>query len=512
MIKSASRDAVVISVDQGTSSTKVIVVDAAGTVIGRSSIPVARFDPQPGWVEQDAAEIRDSVRRAISTAVAGLSVDVQGVGLSNQRESAIVWSLDTGQPLGPMLGWQDRRTSYRVREIEESGRAETVRRSTGLPLDPMFSALKIQWLLDQVDRDRARSREGKIAAGTVDSWIMYSLTGEHRIEMGNASRTQLLSLESASWDHELLEIFNIPIECLPRIAASDEDSLPIRGVDELPEGTRIHAVLGDSHAALYAHGVRAPGQVKATYGSGSSVMGIADPATAGVESAAGLVRTIAWANPRPVYAFEGTILSTGATLLWLSRVLGLEPAQLSAAAQSVNDSGGVDLVPAFAGLGAPYWDETAVATISGFGLGTGPAELARAAFESIALQTEAVLAAAEVDSGTRIQTVLADGGPTQNDWLMQLQADLSQREVVRSNVAELSAMGAAHLAGVSCGFWTASECETLPRERSSFRPDVDPAVADERIQRWEGAVARSRVGTHGSAFRGHEELVGGIAS
>ena len=497
MVISSRATPVIVAVDQGTSSTKTIVVDAGGRILSRASVKISRSDPQPGWVEQNAAEITTSVTRSLTQAVDALydngggEFDIRGVGLSNQRESAVVWNRATGEALGPMLGWQDRRTAGRVREFDDLGWSELVRRKTGLPLDPMFSALKIQWLLDRVDPERVLATAGQVAVGTVDSWIVYCLTNEHRIETGNASRTQLLNLETAQWDPELLELFRIPFQCLPRIAASNEPTDPIRGVAALPADTRIYGVLGDSHAALFAHGIRAPGQVKATFGTGSSIMGLMSPGAPDENDHRGLVQTIAWANPEPAYAFEGTILSTGATLLWLAQLLGLEVEQLNNLAQSASTSQGVDLVPAFAGLGAPYWDEKAVAVLSGFGLGTTAAELAHAAFESVALQTEDLLGAAE-RAGAPIETVLADGGPTQNDWLMQLQADLSQREVVRSNTSELSATGAAHLAGISAGLWTVDECARLPRDSSIFLPKMDCESSLLRRERWRSAVSRSR--------------------
>ncbi|WP_433365674.1 FGGY family carbohydrate kinase [Streptosporangium sp. CA-115845] len=484
----------VAAIDQGTSSSKAVVVGADGRVLGRSSVGIGRADPAPGWVEQDANEIRESVVAALVTVLDSVDVELVGIGLSNQRESAVIWNRRTGEPLGPVLGWQDRRTADRVRPLEESGWAARIRAKTGLPLDPMFSALKYEWLLDQVDPDREAARRGEIALGTIDSWLTWTLTGEHRIEIGNASRTQLLNLETLTWDSELLEVFRIPHVCLPRISASAEATAALIDIPGVPRGTSIHGILGDSHAALYAHGVRAPGQVKATYGSGSSIMGLADVSGGlpGARVLDGLVTTIAWADPLPAFAFEGTILSTGATLLWLAKILGVDPAQLSVLAQSVPDTQGVDLVPAFAGLGAPWWDESAVALVSGFGLGTGPGHLARAAFESVALQTEDLFSAVEERLGSPIDTVLADGGPSQNDWLMQVQADLSQRRVVRSNIAELSATGAAHLAGVSCGLWTADECLRLPRDRSPFDPLIERPNADARRQTWRSAIERSR--------------------
>jgi glycerol kinase len=493
-----ARIPVVVAVDQGTSATKAVVIDHAGSIISRASVRVSRRDPRPGWVEQDPIEIRDSVIGAVETALDGLEVGVHGVGLSNQRESAVIWDRADGTPLGPLLGWQDRRTAPRAESLLDAGRAQRVRQVTGLPLDPMFSALKMQWLLDQVDPDRSRARAGRIAVGTVDSWLVWTLTGEHRIEMGNASRTQLLNLRTLDWDEELLELFDIPRRALPRLARSDEPTEPLSPFG-IGQDARVCAVLGDSHAALYAHGARRPGRVKATYGSGSSLMGLLDdmPAEAAGRGA-GLVRTIAWADPNPAYAFEGTILSTGATILWLADVLGITPDELSKLAQSTTDSGGVDLIPAFSGLGAPWWDDKAVATISGMGLGTSAAELAHAAFESLALQTDDVLAAAESFLGATIEEVLVDGGPTQNDWLMQKQADLSQRRVVRSNITELSATGAADLAGTACGFWTAAECAALGRDRSSFLPRVSANIAHQRRNRWHQAIDRSRLVTEGT--------------
>lgn len=485
---------VVVAVDQGTSSTKAIVVGVDGVIRARAAIGISRKDPAPGHVEQDAIELRDSVIAAVTAAIEGHDFDVRGVGLSNQRESAVIWNRRTGEPLGPVLGWQDRRTASRVAELEASGWDVKIRAKTGLTLDPMFSALKLEWLLDQVDPDRTAASRGDIAFGTIDSWLVYTLTGEHRIELGNASRTQLLGLDSLDWDDEILGLFRIPRAVMPRIAPSNEPTEQIDSIDALPPGTRIHGILGDSHAALYAHGVRGPGQVKATYGSGSSIMGLTAEGAAdrGADGADALVRTIAWGTPEPAFAFEGTIVSTGATVLWLAGLLGIEPSQLSTFAQTVSDTQGVDLVPAFGGLSAPWWDEGAVALISGLGLGTQVAHLARAAFESVVHQTEDVFAAVESRLGAPIEAVLADGGPTQNEWLMQMQADYGQRRVLQSRVAELSATGAAHLAGVGCGLWDDHGCLALQRDRRSFDPVLDPDAARRRRGAWSEAVERSR--------------------
>lgn len=487
----ANSEPVIIAVDQGTSSTKAIMVAADGRIRNRATVNISRRDPAPGAVEQDAVEIRDSVLSTLNSVLEGQDVDVRGVGISNQRESAIIWDRRTGDPLGPVLGWQDRRTSGRVAELAADGWDQRVLEKTGLTLDPMFSALKLEWLLDQVDPTREIAERGDIAFGTIDSWLVSTLTGEHRIEMGNASRTQLFNLERLDWDDEILALLRIPRAIMPRIAASDEPTQPITTVPSLGSDVRIHGVVGDSHAALYAHGVRAAGTVKATYGSGSSIMGLEgeQPRVAGGH---GLVRTIAWATPDPAFAFEGTIVSTGATVLWLANLLGIETEQLSSFAQSVEDTQGVDLVPAFGGLSAPWWDEEAAAIISGLGLGTQPAHLARASFESVVHQTEDLFVAVEQELGSFIDAVLADGGPTKNSWLMQMQADFGQRRVLQSEVAELSATGAAHLAGVACGLWDAESCSALPRERTLFEPALPAERVTARRDAWSAAVARAR--------------------
>ncbi|GAB3812791.1 FGGY-family carbohydrate kinase [Tessaracoccus terricola] len=429
----------ILAVDQGTSSTKATLFDETGAPVATASVPLGQRHPSPGWVEQDASEILDGVRGVINEVAAAHPVDA--VALSTQRESALVWDRSTGEPVGPMLGWQDRRTAPRVAEL--SGHAARVREITGLPLDPMFSALKLAWLLDRVDPDRSRSRRGELAVGTVDSWLVASLTGEHRIEAGNASRTQLLDLATGAWSDELCELFDIPAAVLPPVVASDEPSAELH---DLP-GRRIHGVLGDSHAALFGHGVRNPGAVKATYGTGSSVMGL----TADSGSIpAGLVGTVAWRRGGVTQvAFEGNILASGATLAWLSRLLGRPVAELTTLAREVPAEHGVTLVPAMSGLGAPHWDPEARAVLHGFDLGTDPAILARAAMEAIAHQITDVLDAAA--AAAPIDVILADGAPAADDFLMQLQADVAARAVRRPELTGLSARGAAQLAAESLG-------------------------------------------------------------
>lgn len=489
---------VVVAMDQGTSSTKAIAVDASGTVVGRGSVPIGIEHPRVGWVQQDADEIAASTVEAVRLAIDGLSERVAAMAISNQRESAVVWDLETKRPLGPMLGWQDRRTTDAATSLREH--ADRVRRITGLPIDPMFSALKYAWLLDQVDPDRSRARAGEIVCGTVDSWLVYHHTGDVRIEAGNASRTGLLDLATCDWSEELCELYGIPLGCLPRVAASDEPTSPVLGWGL--RDVRITGVLGDSHASLYGHGARTPGAVKVTLGTGSSIMGLLPaagqdaPPSHHPGSPAGLVTTLAWSAPEPAYAFEGNILATGATLVWLASVLETTPADLIglaiAAEPEPDPTRGVDLVPAFSGLGAPWWDDRAQAVMTGFTLGSTRADVARAGVESIALQIEDVLAAAERGTGEPLATVLVDGGPSDNDDLVQLLADLTQRTVRRPGVSALSSIGAAHLAGVSAGLFTDSDVRAFDNAATEFTPRADPARITARRERWHRAVATAR--------------------
>lgn len=473
---------VVLSIDQGTSSTKALAVAQDGSFVAREVLPVGQQHERPGWVEQDAEEIFASAATGLQRLSRRVDSPVVTIGLSTQRESAVLWDRRTGAALGPMLGWQDRRTSGAALAHNRAGDAARVRSITGLPIDPMFSALKFAWLLDAVDPDRRRARSGELALGTVDSYLAFRLTGEHQIECGNASRTLLMDLEDATWSEELLDLFRIPEAALPRIVPSNAHR-PVLDAFGLG-GVAIDGVLGDSHAALYGHGARQPGEVKVTYGTGSSIMGLLP---AGVTVGDELARTVAWQlDGAPTLAFEGNILSTGATLAWLSEVLDSTPGQLVEMAAEVDPLHGVDLVPAFAGLAAPWWTEMAEASLVGFTLGTSRQVIARAATDSIALQVEDVLAAAE-RRGIDIGTVLLDGGPSANDWLVQQQADLSQRAVRRSSVPELSALGAAELAAVSVGL-EIGRAGTDGATR--FTPNLSPAVASQRRARWGTAVGR----------------------
>jgi glycerol kinase len=470
----------ILAIDQGTSATKAVLVDASGAIVARGSAPVALSTPQPGWVEQDANEIWASVQTAVALCLAGEDASrVAAVGLSTQRESLLVWDRASGEPLGPMLSWQDQRTVADCARLREHD--DQVRARSGLPLDPMFSATKARWLLDTYGREN-------VCLGTVDSFLASKLGGEHIIEVGNAARTQLLDVRDRDWSPALLELFGVPRSVLPEVVPSTGPFPGVRDLPPLADGTPVLAVMGDSHSALFAHAGWRPGQVKATFGTGSSIMSLGD-ATAW--SPGGLCLTIAWEDEHgPAHAFEGNIRSTGATLTWLANLLGSTPAAI--AEQAAASSDGVHLVPAFGGLAAPWWDDEAVGLISGLTFATRLPQIARAALESIAFQVEDTVAAIEAHTGP-IQTLLADGGPTANRTLMQLQADTGGRAVARSLAPELSALGVAHLAGRMAGVWTQDQLEALDRPRELYEPTEPAASRHARVAAWHAAVARARL-------------------
>lgn len=480
----------VLGIDQGTSSTKCLLVDASGAVVSRGQAAVGEAHPQPGWVEQDGDAIWASVRAAVRECVdPALAPDVVAAGLSTQRESVIVWDRDSGEALSPLLSWQDQRTAALAGEIGTPDVLARVRAISGLPLDPMFSALKARWILDRIDPDRGKARSGALCIGTVDSWLLSRFGGPHLIEAGNASRTQLLDVDRVGWSAELTALFGIPEAALPRVVASTGPFPATHGLAPLPDGIPLLAVMADSHAALFGHGATKPGEVKATQGTGSSVMGLV---AAGTELDPGVCKTIAWSDANgTAYAAEGNIRSAGSTLRWIAGVLDVSVDQLSGLARGA-DSEGVSLVPGFNGLGAPWWDDNAVGLLSGLKLGTSRASIARAAFDSIAHQIADVIEA--IDRGaTKVSHLFVDGGPTRNDELMQTEADLIGRPILRGSTAELSALGVVHLAGIQAGVWTAAQLAERRSKPSVFTPRLGDAERGEARDRWLRAVARSRL-------------------
>lgn len=483
-------DPLVLAVDQGTGSTKALLLDPAGRTVASAAVPIALSSPAPGHVEQSAEEIWESFRGAVAACLRGVDDRrVVALGISNQRESVLLWERATGRPVAPLVSWQDQRSAAERARLEAAGYADEVRARSGLPLDPMFSALKAKWLLDTYDPDRRRSRSGELCLGTVDSWLLSRLgNGMHVVEVGNASRTQLLNVRDRCWDDALLEVFEIPRQALPEIRSTAQVFCRTKGDPALPEGVPVAGVLGDSHAALFAQQGWLPGRVKATFGSGSSVMAIA-PSAAEVPDSLGL--SLAWDAEGPAWALDGTNRSAGSTLVWLAELLGSTPAELAREAAGVA-SDGVHLVPAFNGLAAPWWDDSAAGLLCGLRGSTGRAQIARAGVESIAHQVEDVLVAFE-GAGVDAGTLLADGGPAGNPVLMQFQADIGGRRVERATEQNLSAVGAGHLAGVTVGLWSRSDLESLDRQVDRYEPRWAAAERDACRTGWLTAVARARL-------------------
>ena len=493
------RAKLILAIDQGTTNSKALLVDRAGGARARASRALAVSFPQPGWVEQDARELWTSVREAVDECLAACGdVEIAAVGVSNQRESAVVWNRRTGAPAGPCVVWQCRRTAAFCDELRMRGLDALIRRRTGLPVDPLFSASKFRWLLDQIDDGAARAAAGDLCVGTVDSWLLWNLTGgaRHATDASNASRTQLLNLEQCQWDPELLDIFGIPAACLPEVRPSSNVFGTTAGFGSVPAGVPVASLIGDSHAALFGHAAFAPGAVKATYGTGSSLM---SPLDRPVMSAHGLSTTVAWAEPGRVrYALEGNVTNTGGAVQWLGDFLNLDGGAegVASLAASVADTDGAYLVPAFAGLGAPHWDAGARGVLCGLTRGTTPAHVARATVDSIAYQVADVFQAMRQDAGLPLPALFADGGASRNDCLMQFQADILACPVIRSASADLSAIGAAWLAGLATGYWGShEELAALPQPTDRFEPSMPAALRERLIAGWQDALAKARSGS-----------------
>ncbi len=483
----------VLAVDQGTTNTKALLIDSTGTVIVKASRPMAVQHPRPGWVEQSADAIWSSVVESVGECLAGRpEATIAAIGISNQRESVLLWDRKSGRAVGPCVTWQCRRSAARLDGLREPGLQRTICRKTGLPLDPLFSAAKIAWLLDSAPGLRDRARRGELCAGTVDSWLVFNLTGRqvHATDVGNASRTQLLDIDRRQWDSELTALFDVPASVLADVRPSDSVFGATGGGLPLRKGIPILAVMGDSHAALFGQGVRKPGKVKATYGTGTSLMTLTGRSRA---SSHGLSTTIAWARGKdPAYALEGNISVSGQVAAFMRELLGLQDEDaLAALAQTVPSSGGVCCVPAFAGLGAPYWRDDVRGLITGLSLATKPAHVARAALEAITLQIRDVFTAMEADLGARIDELSADGGASRNGLLMQLQADVLNRPVRRNSVVELSAVGVGLMAGVGGGLWGEEEAGALFQDEPvQFHPRMSAEERDGIVSVWSAAIRR----------------------
>lgn len=478
----------ILAIDQGTTNTKALLVDASGRVLQRASVPNAVRYPQPGWAEQSATTLVDGVKQVIAEIVAGHggAEGIAGIAISNQRESVLVWDAATGEPIGPCIIWQCRRSAPKCEALRAAGHADLIEDRTGLALDPLFPAGKIAWLLDAVPGARQRAERGELRAGTVDSWLLWQLTGGavHATDHSNASRTQLFDTGALRWDEELAGLFDVPLSLLPQVRASDSEfGRTAVGITTLPPGVSIHAMVGDSHAALFGHGVRQPGTVKATYGTGTSLMTLTPQR---VRSGHGLSGTIAWSTGAGIaHALEGNISVSGQAAAFMAQLLGVaDVAALSALA--AEDSNGVSFVPALVGLGAPYWRADARGTITGMSLGTEPRHLARAAIEAIAFQVADVFVAMQKDLGSDLSELRADGGASQNALLMQFQSDLIGRPVTASAAPEVSALGAAALAFEGMGI-----AARMTDAGTRFEPQMGQAARSAHIDTWHAAIRQT---------------------
>jgi glycerol kinase len=487
----------ILALDQGTTNTKAVLVDKAGKIVFRAAVGMQVATTSARHVEQDANEIWNACCQVIQACIEkGGAGAIAGIGIANQRETVILWDRRSGQPVSPAVVWQCRRSAERCAQLVRDGREPFIQSHTGLRVDPLFSASKVEWLLDRMEGLRARAEAGEVCLGTMDSWLIYKLTAGkvHATDTSNASRTQLLHLATGKWDEEMLRLFRIPTGMLPSVVESSGVIAETSAVDGVPGGIPIASAIGDSHAALVGHGVFSPGPVKATYGTGSSLMTLCPDA--GTADGA-LARTVAWAREgRLQYALEGNITMTGASVQWVGDFLQSNtPVQTALAlAGSVKNSGGVYLVPAMNGLGAPYWDSEARGAIYGLTRTSTVAHLARAALEAIAHQIVDVFEEMQRRQPGMASALYADGGASENSELMQLQADLLGRPVLRSRCAELSALGAAWLAGLGVGTWSSfAELVPMVPERDVFEPVLDAETRAAIRQGWRLAVERTRL-------------------
>jgi glycerol kinase len=483
----------ILAFDQGTTSSRAIVFDHDGSICAMAQKEFKQHFPQPGWVEHDANEIWATQYGVAAEAMSKARLrprDISAIGITNQRETVVVWNRETGEPVGRAIVWQDRRTAGFCDQMKRDGLQKVIQKKTGLVIDAYFSGSKLRWILDHVKGARAAAAAGKLAFGTVDSWLIWKLTGGkvHVTDPTNASRTMLYNIKKGEWDDELLKMLKIPREVLPKVASSSEvygyseDEIPIAGIG------------GDQQAALFGQACHKPGMVKNTYGTGCFML--MNTGTDAVPSKNNLLTTVAWGlNGKLEYALEGSIFIAGAVVQWLRDGLGIikKSADVEALAANVKDNGGVYLVPAFAGLGAPHWDQYARGSISGLTRGSTAAHIARAALEGIAFQVADVLSAMEADAKIKLKELRVDGGASANNVLMQFQADLLDVPVVRPKIQETTALGAAYLAGLATGFWkNQAEIAKQWQVDRTFEPAMKSAQRDRLRASWNKALDRAR--------------------
>jgi glycerol kinase len=484
----------ILAIDQGTTGTTCIVFDDEGRPRGRAYSEFEQYFPRPGWVEHDAGEIWEVTRKVAVGALADAAVqgsDLKGIGITNQRETVVAWDPHTGEPVHHALVWQDRRTAARCDELRERGHEGLIRERTGLVIDPYFSGTKIEWLIRN-----AGLPEGTVF-GTIDSWLAFKLTGRHLIDYSNASRTMLFDIRELAWDDELCALLGVDQGSLPEPVPSSQDygTTSVFG-GEVP----VAGIAGDQQAALFGQACQRAGETKNTYGTGSFVL--LNTGTEATEPGEGLLATIAWGigDTEVDYALEAAVFVTGAAVQWLRDGLRIitRAAETEDLAASLESNDDIYFVPALTGLGSPHWDPYARGTIVGLTRGATRAHLARAALESIAYQTVDAVRAQEVASGKRVPELKADGGAVSNAWLMQFQADVLGVPVIVPEVAETTALGAAYLAGIATGLWTAEQVREMWREAARYEPRMGEGEREELLGRWREALARSRGWSRGA--------------
>ena len=493
-------NAPILAIDQGTTGTTALVVALDGAILGRATVEFPQYFPRPGWVEHKASEIWDSVQKAVSQALAAAKIDgqakgaIEAIGITNQRETTLLWDRATGEPIHDAIVWQCRRTADICTKLKAEGAEPRVREKTGLVIDAYFSGTKIAWILDHVEGARARADQGAIAFGTIDSFLVHRLSGgqKHVTDATNASRTLVMNLARVEWDPELCKIFRVPEAVLPAIVGNAEVIAETRGVGFLADGIRIAGMAGDQQAALFGQACFARGDAKCTYGTGAfALTNIGDRP---VLSEHGLVTTCAWKlGDKVTYAFEGSAFVAGAAVQWLRDGLGLiqKAEDIEALARSVESSDGVTFVPALAGLGAPHWDPEARGLISGITRGTTKAHLARAALEGIAFEVFDLLDAMQKDAKRSITRLRVDGGAARNDLLMQFQTDIAGVTVERPMEVESTARGAAMLAAVGAGLLSPEQTAPMVKIDRRFEPAMKQDEREAHLSRWRRAVERA---------------------
>ena len=489
----------VIALDQGTTSSRAIVFDRAGAVRSMGQYPLTQHYPQPGWVEHDPMELLRTQLMALAEAYersGAAPAEIAAIGVTNQRETAVVWEKDTGRPIMNAIVWQCRRTAEECRRLEQAGLGPLVRQRTGLLIDAYFSGPKISWILDHVPGARARAEKGELLCGTVDSWLIWNLTGCHVSDYSNCSRTMLFDIDRLCWDEELCRALRVPMQILPRPVSNSQVygrvRSNIRGIEALA-GIPVAGSAGDQQAALFGQGCFAPGQAKNTYGTGCFTL--MNTGARSLRSENGLLTSVGWQRAgETTYVLEGSVFNAGSTIQWLRDELQLigSAHETDLLAESVPDNGGVYLVSAFTGLGAPYWDMYARGALLGLTRGATRAHIARAALEGIAYQVAELVATMEKDLSCPLDSLWVDGGASVSDFMMQFQADLLRCSIYRPQVVETTAAGAAYLAGLAVGLWQDPQellqCRRLERV---FAPNMDPAQAKALMAQWKKAVSRA---------------------